>query len=111
MQEGEHSSGIWPAASHNLGSSPDLPKVLHALANKLLPIVAFSDLGIRSSQDPLALNYFEKIRHAAGDARDLIVSLRREIQEREGSLGFSAQEPSSGNVGFPSESTHSKTES
>ena len=71
----------------------------------------FSDLGIRSSQDPLALNYFEKIRHAAGDARDLIVSLRREIQEREGSLGFSAQEPSSGNVGFPSESTHSKTES
>ena len=64
VEDGKDSSEIVGAASYNLRLSPDLPKILHALANKLLPIVAFSDLGIRSSQDPLALNYFEKIRRA-----------------------------------------------
>ena len=67
--------------------STDLPKILHALANKLLPIVAFSDLGVRNAKDPMSLNYFEKIRHAAGDARELIVSVRRELQEEEQKKG------------------------
>jgi len=65
------------------GNSTDLPGILHALANKLLPIVAFSDLGVRNAKDPVSLNYFEKIRHAAGDARDLIVMVRKELQEQE----------------------------
>ena len=60
-----------------------MPKLLHALANKLLPIVAFADLGIRNSQDPTLLSYFEKIRHSAGDARDLIVLARQEFREKD----------------------------
>ena len=83
MQEGEDFSPNVLAEIQNLEASADLPKILHALANKLLPIVTFSDLGIRNARDPVLLNYFQKIRHAADEARDLIVGLRLEFQERE----------------------------
>ena len=85
MVQEEDEEGIIKTSTvpQSIGSPTDLPKLLHALANKLLPIVAFSDLGVRTAKDSLSLNYFEKIRHAAGDARDLVVSVRREPQERE----------------------------
>ena len=93
MQEDEDSLGNLSAASQSFEGSIDLPRTLHALANKLLPIVAFSDLGVRNAKDPLLLNYFQKIRHAAGDARDLIVSLRQDLQEWERNNNASFLEP------------------
>lgn len=60
---------------------PRMPKVLHTLSNKLLPIVAFSDLGSRCCEDPKLKEYFEKIRLAAGDSRELIIQLRQEFQQ------------------------------
>jgi hypothetical protein len=62
--------------------APHMPRVLHTLSNKLLPIVAFSDLGSRRCEDPTLREYFEKIRQAAGDSRELIIQLRQEIQQR-----------------------------
>ena len=60
---------------------PKMPKVLHTLSNKLLPIVAFSDLGSRCCEDPKLREYFEKIRLAAADSRELIIQLRQEFQQ------------------------------
>ena len=61
---------------------PHMPRVLHTLSNKLLPIVAFSDLGSRRCEDPTLREYFEKIRQAARDSRELIIQLRQEFQQR-----------------------------
>ena len=58
-----------------------IPTVLHTLSNKLLPIMAFSDLGARRCDDPKLCEYFDKIRQAAADSREFIVQLRREFQQ------------------------------
>ena len=60
---------------------PKMPKVLHTLSNKLLPIVAFSDLGYRRCEDQKLREYFEKIRLAASDSRELIIQLRQQFRE------------------------------
>ena len=61
--------------------APKMPKVLHTLSNKLLPIVAFSDLGFRRCDDPKLREYFDKIRQAAADSRDLLIQLRQQVQQ------------------------------
>ncbi len=58
-----------------------MPIVLHSLSNKLLPIMAFSDLGSRRCDDPKLCEYFDKIRQAAADSREFIVQLRREFHQ------------------------------
>ncbi len=58
-----------------------IPTVLHTLSNKLLPIMAFSDLGSRRCDDPQLRDYFDKIRQAAADSRECIVQLRREFHQ------------------------------
>lgn len=60
---------------------PDIPVVLHTLSNKLLPIMAFSDLGSRRCEDPQLREYFEKIRQAAADSREYIIHLRQLIHQ------------------------------
>ncbi|GEM_PF-5250681 len=62
---------------------PKMPIVLHALANKLLPIMAFSDLGSRRCDDPQLREYFDKIRQAAVDSREFINQLRQEFQQNQ----------------------------
>ncbi len=86
MASGEGSQGSPTMAS------PLLTHVLHALGNKLLPVLVFSDLGLRRCQDPQLQEYFEKIRRSAGEARELVDALRRELL----ALGENgdAQEPS-----------------
>lgn len=59
----------------------DMPVVLHTLSNKLLPIMAFSDLGSRRCDDPQFREYFEKIRQAAADSREFIIQLRQQIHQ------------------------------
>jgi len=66
--------------------APQMPHLLHALSNKLLPIVAFSDLGARRCEDPVIREYFDKIRQAAGDSRELITQLRRQFQQNQKEL-------------------------
>lgn len=73
---------------------PQMPKVLHTLSNKLLPIVAFSDLGSRRCEDPQMRDYFDKIRQAASDSRELIVELRRQFQQSQKNISQSASIPS-----------------
>ena len=63
--------------------APQMPNLLHALSNKLLPIVAFSDLGVRRCEDPVLREYFDKIRQAAGDSRELIIQLRQQFQQNQ----------------------------
>lgn len=63
-----------------------MPNLLHALSNKMLPIVAFSDLGTRRCDDPELRKYFEKIRQAAGDSRDLLIQLRQQFQQNQKDL-------------------------
>ena len=58
-----------------------IPIVLHTLSNKLLPIMAFSDLGSRRCDDPKLCEYFDKIRQAAADSREFIIQLRQEFQQ------------------------------
>lgn len=110
MQEGEDSSLTDLGSSYSPGASSDLPTILHALANKLLPIIAFSDLGVRNAQDALLLSYFEKIRNAAGDARDLLVSLRRDYQEKERRLNLESQKTTAGAVRMTTPDPHATRE-
>lgn len=63
-----------------------MPNILHALSNKLLPIVAFSDLGARRCDDPELQKYFDKIRQAAEDSRELIIQLRCQFHQRDKDL-------------------------
>lgn len=63
-----------------------MPNLLHALSNKLLPIVAFSDLGTRRCEDPELRKYFDKIRQAAGDSRELLLQLRQQLQQHQKDL-------------------------
>ncbi len=63
-----------------------MPTLLHALSNKLLPIVAFADLGSRRCDDPELRKYFDKIRQAAGDSRDIIIQLRQQSQHKQKDL-------------------------
>lgn len=72
---------------------PHMPRVLHTLSNKLLPIVAFSDLGSRRCEDPTLREYFEKIRQAARDSRDLIIQLRQDVQQKNGPAPRSHEKP------------------
>lgn len=60
-------------------ASPLLTHALHALGNKLLPVLVFSDLGLRRCQDPQLQEYFEKIRRSADEAREMVDALRREL--------------------------------
>jgi len=69
------------AVSHEEYWAPQMPKVLHTLSNKLLPIVAFSDLGSRRCDDPKLREYFDKIRQAADDSRELVIHLRQQFQQ------------------------------
>ena len=72
----------------NSGSNPSAERVgptqaqlLHALANKLLPIVVFSELALRQCQDEKVRKQLEKIHGAAGDARDIIQELKKQKME------------------------------
>ena len=69
-----------------------LTHALHALGNKLLPVLVFSDLGLRRCRDPQLQEYFEKIRRSAGEAREMVDALRRELLALE--ENGDAQEPS-----------------
>lgn len=88
MNTDNSQNGISPTDMHEVEEywAPQMPNLLHALSNKLLPIVAFSDLGSRRCDDPELRKYFEKIRQAAGDSRDLIVQLRRQFQQSQKDL-------------------------
>ena len=55
--------------------------LLHSLANKLLPIVVFSELAIRRCEDTQLKPQLEKIHGAAQQARDLLVEIRN-LQNR-----------------------------
>ena len=70
-----------------------MPIVLHALANKLLPIMAFSDLGSRRCDDPQLREYFDKIRQAAADSREFINQLRQEFQQNQPQSQKNPSEP------------------
>ena len=58
------------------GSSECVNRVVHALANKLLPITIFSELALRHCHDPKVINDLEKIHKAAEEARELIMQIR-----------------------------------
>ncbi len=73
-----------------------MPNLLHALSNKLLPIVAFSDLGARRCDDPELRKYFDKIRQAAGDSRELLIQLRQQFQQSQKDLSETHPSPSEG---------------
>ncbi len=73
IASGEGSQGTPTMASHLLTHA------LHALGNKLLPVLVFSDLGLRRCQDPQLQEYFEKIRRSADEAREMVDALRREL--------------------------------
>lgn len=62
-------------------SSPTQAQLLHSLANKLLPIVVFSELALRQCQDERIKQQLEKIHGAAGDARDIIMELKKQKLE------------------------------
>ncbi len=66
-------------------SSKSMSRVVHALANKLLPITIFSELALRHCHDPKVINDLEKIHKAAEEARELIVQIRTDMQS--GSMG------------------------
>ena len=61
---------------------PKMLIVLHSLSNKLLPIMAFSDLGSRRCDDPQLREYFDKIHQAADDSREFIIQLRQQFHQR-----------------------------
>jgi hypothetical protein len=52
-------------------------RLLHSLCNKLLPIVVFSELALRHCQDETVKRQLEKIHGAAGDARDIILEIKK----------------------------------
>jgi hypothetical protein len=52
-------------------------QLLHSLSNKLLPIVVFSELALRQCQDEKVKQQLEKIHGAAGDAREIILELKK----------------------------------
>jgi hypothetical protein len=59
-----------------LSDSPNDSKLLHALSNKLLPIVVFSELALRRCEDEQLKRQLEKIHGAAEQARDILVEIR-----------------------------------
>ena len=69
-----------PTSSGKRGS-PTQAQLLHSLANKLLPIVVFSELALRQCQDEKVKKQLEKIHGAAGDARDIIQELKKQKKE------------------------------
>ena len=56
-------------------------QLLHSLSNKLLPIVVFSELALRHCQEEKVKQQLEKIHGAAGDARDIILEMKRQKLE------------------------------
>lgn len=61
--------------------APTQSQLLHSLSNKLLPIVVFSELALRQCQDEKVKQQLEKIHGAAGDARDIILEMKRQKLE------------------------------
>ena len=55
--------------------SPGQAQLLHSLSNKLLPIVVFAELALRQCR---ADKQLEKIHGAAGDARDIILEMKKQ---------------------------------
>jgi hypothetical protein len=71
--------------------APQMPIVLHTLSNKLLPIMAFSDLGSRRCDDPQLREYFEKINQAASDSREFIIQLRQQFHHSQKDMEVTTQ--------------------
>ncbi|RMH06604.1 MAG: hypothetical protein D6704_07075 [Nitrospirae bacterium] len=81
--------GIWSdetPVSHSIHDVEQwvllLTRDLHTLSNKLLPILVFTDLGARRSQDPKIQEYFEKIHRSAAQAREIVTKLRTLCEEQ-----------------------------
>jgi hypothetical protein len=68
--------GSQPPKSSTTGDSSSIGTLLHALSNKLLPIVVFSELVLRRCEDTQLKPQLEKIHGAAEQARDLLVEIR-----------------------------------
>lgn len=60
---------------------PTQAQLLHTLSNKLLPIVVFTELALRQCQDEKVKQQLNKIQGAAGDAREIILELRKHQME------------------------------
>ncbi|MCA9474339.1 MAG: hypothetical protein KC563_00805 [Nitrospira sp.] len=58
--------------------SPGQAQLLHSLSNKLLPIVVFAELALRQCRDDKVKQQLEKIHGAAGDARDIILEMKKQ---------------------------------
>ena len=63
-------------SSDTTGEAPSMRTLLHALSNKILPIVVFSELALRRCEDPQLKPQLEKIHGASEQARDLLVEIR-----------------------------------
>ncbi len=63
-------------ASVTSGDASSMGTLLHALSNKILPIVVFSELLLRRCEDAELKPQIEKIHGAAEQARDLLVEIR-----------------------------------
>ena len=61
-------------------SSESMSRMVHALANKLLPITVFSELALRHCHDPKVIKDLERIYQAAEEARELIMQIRTDSQ-------------------------------
>ena len=60
-------------------------RLLHALSNKILPIVVFAELALVRCQDDQLGSQIRKIHTAAEQARDILLQLRQlHTQEIEG---------------------------
>ena len=69
-------SGDLHDSSMTDASSDNMSHMIHALANKLLPITVFSELALRHCTDPKVTREIEKIHRAAEEARELILQYR-----------------------------------
>ena len=76
--------------SHEPVNTPGSPLVmedecrqlLHALSNKILPIVVFAELAIKRCEDEQLGHQIKKIHTAAEQARDILLRLR-DLQAKE----------------------------
>ena len=73
--------GEQKTSNSDVGASEDatcqsLEEVLHVLANKLLPVLVYSELGLHRCQDAQFREHFDKILRSANEARDIVNGLR-----------------------------------
>ncbi len=68
-----------PDSSTSVDSTDRVGRVVHALANKLLPITVFSELALQHCHDPVVMKDLEKIRKAAEEARKLMIQIRADL--------------------------------